>query len=241
MTETVASPTESRAAQRFKTLSDTAALLGSLSSERLGDDLPSDMAQKLLSPRFRKRLERRFLLRTGVHDALPDLINSPAGKVISLGDAGLRDMIVDSGIMCHFAALRQIVDQVALKDLSTRLGLSLAAHDARRAVQGVSLDHASRITSRHPVGENDDELIEAILKDGLQCWCCWIHGQSIVLRDFFQALTPPTLYDGDYVATEGCCAKDCQHRAALFADRLSLTLAEHGEQAENDEPVRKEA
>lgn len=235
MTQIVASSTESRAAQRLKALSDTATLLRKLSPERITCDLPPELANRLKHPRFRTRLERRFLLHTGAQASLPDLIASPAAALISLDESGLRDLIVDVGTMCQFAPLRRIIDQTVLADLSTRLGLPLAAHHARQATHGESLERAREIAAPHPVGEDEDALVEAILRDGLQCWTCWVHGQPSVLRDFFRALTPPIPQSGGEVATEGCRPRDCHRRAALFAARLDLALAER------DEPVRREA
>ena len=221
--------------QRFKTLSDICTLMRAVPSARIQDDLPSELASRVASPRFRARLERRFLFRTGVHKVLPDLVASPAGALISLGEAGLRDLIVDAGAMCQFAPLRQIVDQTALADLSKHLGLSLAGHDARRAIQGESLARAREIASLHPVGQEESALVEAVLRDGLQCWTCWIHGQPPELRDFFKALTPPIPQGGGDVATQGCRPRDCHRRAALFAARLDLALADR------EEPTQRES
>ncbi len=229
MTATVASPTESRAARRFKTLSDASRLMRDISSERLLADLPDDIPQRVAAPRFRARLERRFLLRTGAQAALPDLIDGPAGSLVSLGDRGLHILIVDTGIMCQFATLRQIVDQSVLTDLSTHLGISLIAHDARRAVEGEALDRARDIASPHPVGQGEDALVNAILRDGLQCWNCWIHSQKPSLGDFFRALTPSLPQDGSIVATEGCRPRDCERRAALFAVRFERALTDREE------------
>lgn len=221
--------------QRFKTLSEVSVLMRDIPSERINDDLPPELASRLAPARFRNRLERRFLFHTGVQAALPDLIASPAGALISLGEAGLRDLIVDAGAMCQFATLRQIVDQAALADLSTHLGLSLAGHDARRAIQGESLERAREIASPPPAGQEETALIDSVLRDGLQCWTCWIHGQPSALRDFFRALTPPIPQGGGDVATQGCRPRDCHRRAALFAARLDLVLADH------EEPIQREA
>ena len=210
-------------------------MLKNLSFERIGGDLPPDLSRRLLVSRFRTRLERRFLQRTGVANVLPDLIDSPAGILIGFGDAGLRDLIVDVGAMCQFAVLRRVVAQATLADLSERLGLPLATHDSRRATHGESLDRAREIASPHPAGEDEHALVDAILRDGLQCWTCWIHGQPSTLRDFFRALTPEIPQGGDDVATEGCRPRDCHRRAALFAARLDLA------RVEREESIQKEA
>jgi len=138
MTGPVASSTERRAAQRLKTLIDVSDLVSRFDDHQINGDLMPAVAERLSARRFRSRLERRFLRRTGLADSLDTLADSEAPVVAGLGEAGLRAVIVDTGVMCQYAILRRIVDQSVLAELSRHLGLDLIRHDARRAVQGMS-------------------------------------------------------------------------------------------------------
>jgi len=245
MTGTAASSTGRRAAQRIKTLTDIAALAEGLSHGNLAGDLPAALSERLTPSRFRTRLERRFLRRTGAADAPADLLEGPASRLVFLGDKGLRDVIVDTGILCQYAILRRIVDQSMLAELSADLGVALSMHDARRATHGESIDKARAIAAPNPaIGEGVEAITTAILRDGLQCWTCWVHGQPPSMIRFLGALTPTAPHGGSGrngtdvatgIATEGCRPRDCRFRSDLFSVRLDIALQDR------EEPARKEA
>ncbi len=235
MTGPVASSTERRAAQRLKTLIDVSDLVSRFDDHQINGDLMPAVAERLSARRFRSRLERRFLRRTGLADSLDTLADSEAPVVAGLGEAGLRAVIVDTGVMCQYAILRRIVDQSVLAELSRHLGLDLIRHDARRAVQGMSIDLARVIASPcHAANQETETVINAILHDGLQCWTCWIHGQSQSLRPFFNALTPSLPQDRGVIASDGCHPRDCRRRADLFAARLQKVLKDRNDSMQRD-------
>lgn len=245
MTTNAASPTERRSAQRIKTLTDIAALAKGLSHGNLVGDLPPALAERLTASRYRTRLERRFLRRTGASESPAALLEGPASRLVFLGDEGLRDVIVDTGILCQYAILRRIVDQSTLAELSSDLGVALTTHDARRATHGESIDKARAIAASAPaIGEGVEAITTAILRDGLQCWTCWVHSQPQSVTRFLSALTPTAPHDGSghggtdtgtNIATDGCRPRDCRFRSELFSVRLEIALQDR------EEPARKEA
>ena len=235
MTTTVAIPAESRVAQRLKTLIEATRLVQNLDDNQIAGDLPRELAARLSASRYRPRLERRFLRSTGAMAILPELLESDALRVASLGEAGLRATIVDAGALCQYAALRRIIDQATLAGLSSALGLDLSRHDARRAMQGISIDIAREIAS--PVSAQASDLAalkQAILRDGLQCWDCWVHRQKNELRTFFAALTPGLPLDGTEIAADGCKPRDCRRRAELLSARLDIALTNRAEPSRKD-------
>jgi len=236
MTTSVANPAESRMGQRFKTLSDVTVLARNLDQRQISGDLPPVLAERLGLPRYRNRLERRFLRRVGAFVAAPELLDSVAPRLASFGEPALRGVIVETGVMCQYAVVRRIIDQSVLKELSASLGLSLANHDARRATSGESIEIARAIASPFvALGDDTEAIVDAVLRDGLQCWTCWVHSQSPALQGFFNALIPSVPQDGTNVASEGCQPRDCRRRSGLFAARLDIALADR------EEPMQKDA
>ena len=209
-------------------------LLGDLSTERLCVDIPPALTRHLSTPRFRTRLERRFLQRVGGAGVLSDLAEGPALRVVTLEEEGLRRLIADAGAMCQYSALRRIVDQSALAALSSRLDLRLSDHGSRRDTQGDSLDKAVEIAATPPMSDDRDSLAVAILREGLQCWFCWIHGQPKALGQFYRALTPSFPQEEADIATSGCRPRECRRRAALFEARLSLATGAEDASCEED-------
>jgi len=234
MSRGLAGPTEGRVAQYVRTLADATALISDLGHDRLVDDLPPALSERLSAPRYRARLERRFIRRTGAVEAAPALFENPVPQLAAMGRAQVNQLILDTGIMCQYAVLRRIVDKSVLADLSDRLGLPLALHDARRATDSPSMDMAREIASPYPPAEDAQSIIDAILRDGMQCWCCWIHGQPESLHRFLDALIPSSGVDGTDVASrmdgkgEKCRPRVCRRRADLFVARLDLVLTEKG-------------
>ena len=210
------------------------ALIRDLDHRQIADDLPPALSERLSAPRYRARLERRFIRRTGAVEAAPMLFESAVPQLVALGQTRVNQLILDTGIMCQYAVLRRIVDKSVLADLSDRLGQPLASHDARRATQGPSIDMARDIASSYPPAEDPQSIVDAILRDGMQCWCCWVHGQPESLHRFLDALLPSSGIDGTNVASrkndngEKCRPRVCRRRADLFVARLDLVLSEKG-------------
>ncbi len=233
MTPTVASKAERLVPQRLKTDMRITSLMTTISSAQIMGNLHPDLAEILRSPRFRGRLERRYLRKARVFDSLPCLLSSEAESIVALGEHGLHALIVDTGIVCHYAALRRIVDVKALANLAKILGIALEGHDARITKASDSLTLSRLIRARSP--EEIEPLASAMLRDGLQCWNCWIERQPTSLHGFFRQLTPPALRSVALSDADACTARNCRHRAALFDIRRALV-------AERDEmPLRRKA
>ncbi len=233
MTPAVANRAECPVPQRLKTQRQAASLTAGISTAQIVGDLPPSLAVLLSESRYRMRLERRFLRKSRVGDSCRDLLASPAEAIIAHGEHGLQALIIDTGIVCHYAALRRIVDAATLAELSAFLGIALNTHDVRLSKASDSLSLSHLIDAQSPIGV--EPLAAAILQDGLQCWLCWIHRQPETLHEFFRQLTPPTLRVGGLPDHSGCTKRVCKHRAALFDIRHALVVEP------DDMPVRKEA
>lgn len=221
--------TDTGGAHRLGALRQTADMLRGLDHAQIADGIPADLSRRLAAPRYRARLERRFARRKGL-GAGSDAPDDSVRRAASLGEAGLRAVIVDAGVLCQYAALRRLVDQATLADLSAQLGLDLAAHDARRATQGEAIDLARALACPEPGRASDTEaLIHAILDDGLRCWSCWVHARPPAFARFLDALIPGLPGDGPVVASQPCKPRDFARRAALFEARLVEASEERGE------------
>ena len=212
-------------ARRLKTLTDMRTMLGALSRERLLRDLPESLAGRLDAPRYRARLERRILHRSGAAGAVAELLDGPAPALVALEEEGLRRLVADVGAMCQYAALRRVIDRTVLDALSARLDLPLAGHDARIGRQGDSLDRAVEIAAPPPDTDDPDAVAHAILREGLQCWACWIDGHPPEQAGFYRILTPSFPGRDGEVSATGCRPRDCRPRVALFDARLALAVA----------------
>jgi|GEM_PF-3613036 len=223
MTGAVANPAESPVAQRFKALTRLTTIAQSLDHAQIAGGLPPEFSQRLAHPRYRSRLERRFVRRTELVQVAAAGHDDVALRIASLGEDGLRDVIIDTGLMCQYAALRRIVDRSALSDLSKQMGVDLAGHDARRADQGEAIDLARAVAAPEVALTGDAEaVIDAVLQNGLQCWNCWTHRQPPVLARFLNALLP-SLPEGDSGENRAQCRPgECRRRADLFSVRLNL-------------------
>jgi hypothetical protein len=168
-----------------------------------------------------------------VLDSLPTLLDSEAEAIASYGEHGLHALIVDTGIVCHHAALRRIVDAQTLSELGGLLGIALDTHDARIVKASESLSIARSITTKSPA--DVEPLAAAILHDGLHCWNCWIEHQPASLHGFFRRMTPSALRMQDMPDGVTRARSDCRHRVSLFDARRALVT-------ERDEvPLRRKA
>lgn len=228
MTRTARAPAAGQAANRLDAYRRMADMLRGLDHVQLSDGIPVALSRHLAAPRYRARLERRFARRTGLSSVFATL-GEPILDAASLGEAGLRAVIVDTGVLCQYAALRRLVDQAVLADLSAQLGLDLTAHDARRATGGEVIDLARALACPEPGPSGDVEtLIHAILDDGLRCWTCWVHARPPGSARFLEALVPALPGAGPVIASEPCKPRDCARRAALFQARLTKASEERG-------------
>jgi hypothetical protein len=233
MTSAVATGAESSAARQLKTHIDVASIMGAMSRTQLAGSFAPALAGRLASPRFRKRLERRYLRCSGALKALPVLAEGQASDIVALGSDGLLSLIVDTGVVCHYAALRQIVDRSSIERLSRLVGHPLAEHEARYEGRSASLDLARQIGAYAPA--DIEGLAAAIFRDGFQAWSCWTHRQDEAVLDFYRMLTPAFPTNVTVQEIDGCRKRDCSLRAALFETRLALVGQSH------DTPLREEA
>lgn len=236
MTPIAAHPAGSLVSQRIKTLKRLSVMLGHLDHVQLIGDAPAALTDLLRAPRYRDRLERRFARRTGVLDIPGEMLSAPVQQVAALGLDGVRYLIVDAGSMCHYAALRRIVDQSLLTDISAQTGLEMATHEARKATDTLSLKLARALAVPEPSDVTDSEtIIHAILADGLHCWNCWVHSHPTAIRRFLEALLPILPGGGTNIAGGSCTPRECRRRAELFDARIKAAYPNEDEALQESE------
>ena len=179
----------------------------------------------LASRRFDLRLADRAARRMGLPECARIAAKSGPIRDLMIRDGAVRSLIISVGAACHHARLSLVVDRADLAVIETGLGVSVDA--LLRQAEGTSRAAGKSVRSSGTDGAPQD-LIDAVMRDGANCWRCWLGTRETELARVLWAVTPVELRDLTRAVPVGG-DRERREKAQMVGATLARLDHEYGE------------